>query len=243
MADLVAYFEGLPRAGSEGPWRTPLPPGAPKAQELLISTYGCGQCHGPQAAMMRTIAGGEAGDYAWFTRRVYEHTTTMPPHEPNPRMGNYSRSQVSETDLKQLWQYISVDLGLRAPVRTQLRSAPASAAGFTYTLTVQNSGEPGKGPTAEDLLVSLQLPEGAEVSNPSGAGYQGVRRDDSSKMNVAVWRLDRLAPTEKQMYAITLSQDKTGRAITGGSVSWVRPTLPSGVKDATVVQPAAAPIP
>lgn len=231
VADLVAYFAALPHVGTPATWRTELPAGAPKGQELLISKYGCGQCHGPQAAMMRTVAGGEAADYAWFTRRVYEHTSTMPPHEPNPRMGNYAKTQLPESDLQQLWHYISVELGLRVPVRTQLRLGAPTADGMTYSLSIENSGTPGEGPTAQDLLVSLKLPAGVTVSKASDSGYQGVRHDQQANADTAVWKIDRLAPTEKQMFTITLRGSRDGGQIGGGSVSWARPTLPGDLHD------------
>jgi hypothetical protein len=239
MRDLVAYFATLPRVSEPARWRTLVPAGAPLGQELLVATGGCGQCHGPVAAMMRMVAGGEGGDYAWFARRVYEHTSTMPPHEPDPRMGNYSRTRFPEALLQELWRYLSGDLKLRAFVRAEIGRGVVSDGGLTYTLTVQNRGTPGSGLTAEELSILLRLPPGAKVETASGSGYQGTRHDQESGAEMAVWHLERLAPADRQTYSITLSGSvPAGTALTG-SVRWMRP--PVGGASPDTVSAVAAP--
>ena len=47
MADMVAYFDSLPPVATPGKWRFEVPANAPRGQEVLLSTIGCGQCHGP----------------------------------------------------------------------------------------------------------------------------------------------------------------------------------------------------
>jgi hypothetical protein len=191
--------------------------------------------------MMRMVAGGEGGDYAWFMRRVYEHTSTMPAHEPDPRMGNYSRARVPEPFLQELWRYLSVDLGLRAFVRAQISAGVPSADGVTYTLTVENRGTPGLGLTAEDLSLALTLPEGATVGSTTGADYQGIRRDQRTNADMAVWKLAGLAPPDRRTYTITLSGTVPVGAALTGSVSWTRPPLRGGAPDTVAVLPPPRP--
>jgi mono/diheme cytochrome c family protein len=241
MRDLVAYFAMLPSVAEPARWRILVPEGAPQGQQLLIATWGCGQCHGPVAAMMRMVAGGEGGDYAWFMRRVYDHTSTMPAHEPDPRMGNYSRARVPEPFLQELWRYLSVDLGLRAFVRAQISAGVPSADGVTYTLTVENRGTPGLGLTAEDLSLALTLPEGATVGSTTGADYQGIRRDQRTNADMAVWKLAGLAPPDRRTYTITLSGTVPVGAALTGSVSWTRPPLRGGAPDTVAVLPPPRP--
>ena len=237
MKDLLAYFATLPKLAEPAPWRTPLPPGAPNGQQLLIATGGCGQCHGPVMAMMRTVAGGSGADYNWFAKRVYEHTSTMPEDEPHPVMGNFSRARMPEPLLQEIWRYASVDLGLRVPVRAQLSAGVPAGTGVTYTLTVANSGTPGKGPTAEDLSIGLALPDGATVAGTTGAGYQGVRRDQQVNADMAVWQLTRLAPAEKHTYTITLSGGTAAGRIATGSVRWAKPLVGGAPDMVTVARP------
>ena len=46
IADMVAYFATIPAGANPLAWRTPLPEGAPRGQQLAISIVGCAQCHG-----------------------------------------------------------------------------------------------------------------------------------------------------------------------------------------------------
>jgi len=254
IAHLVAYFESLPAGAEPGPWRTPLPPGAPARQALLIASVGCGQCHGPVLGNPRAHAGGINADFAWFAKMVYEHTTEMPGYrtligeaEAPLRMGNYSRVRLPETILQEIWQYVKVDAGFRVLIRARLSPAghPNAAAalgapggpasngsdGVTYTLTVENGGLAGKGLTAEGVSLSLTLPSGSTVANTSGTGYQGVRRDSKTGLEMAVWQLSRMAPTDKQSFTITLSGSGASARVPGGTVSWVKPALKDGTSD------------
>jgi hypothetical protein len=79
-------------------------------------------------------------DFQWFTRMVYDHTTEMPllakatgqPLRPRFVMGNYNRATVQESSLRQIYDWMRTDLGVRAnivgrispavPGRTALRT-------------------------------------------------------------------------------------------------------------------------
>ena len=134
IADLVAYFDSLPAAAKPSAWRTELPAGATGGQELAIAKIGCGQCHGATFSTPRHGAAEVNGDFEWFKRMVYDHTTAQreqwaqldpanPSVTPTPagpagrnriRMGNYDRARLPEATLK-------ADLGLDGGSRTSSR--------------------------------------------------------------------------------------------------------------------------
>ena len=232
LADFFAYFTSLPRVAQPGPWRTPLPAGAPKGQELLIATYGCGQCHGALMGGPRADAGAINADFAWFRGMTFAHTTVMPEHRKllseapaRVRMGNYSMTRVPETALAEIFRYLKDDLKFRAALLSRLTSGTSAG---TYNLLVRNEGLAGKGLAAEDITVLLALTPGTKVTSTTGAGYQGVRNDPDLKSEVAVWQLPRLGATETQNYTIAVA---SGGGIARGVVRWTKPVQGTGMPD------------
>lgn len=248
IADLVAYFDSLPSVARPGAWRFEVPAGAPRGQEVLLATVGCGQCHGVTFNNPRASAGGINADFEWFKSMVYDHTNAMPKHwsllEQQPavrmRMGTYSKSRVPESVLQEIWTFAR-DLGFRVPVTGQI-TAVAAANGVTYALDVRNGGLPGKGLTAEDLTMTLILPAGSTVVGTTGPGYQGVRRDEQAKADVAVWQVPRIAPKDRQTYTITLSRGGTAADSVRGTIRWTKP-VKTGNGDTVNVAPAPLPKP
>jgi mono/diheme cytochrome c family protein len=243
IADLVAYFDSLPAAAKPSAWRIELPAGAPRGQELAIAKIGCGQCHGATFSTPRHGAAEVNGDFEWFKRMVYDHTTAQreqwaqldpanPSVTPTPagpagrnriRMGNYDRARLPESTLKEIWDWMA-DLG-HLPVLTGRVSAGSAAAdGMTYTLAIANAAVKDKGVAAEDVTVALVLPAGAKVVNATGTGYQGVRRDEAAKGEVAVWQLPRLAAADRQNLAITLAGMPADGGLRG-TIRWARPAV------------------
>lgn len=249
IADLVAYFNGLPPVEKPGPWRFPVPQGAPRGQQVGLATIGCLQCHGPTMNGPRQDAGAVGADFSWFTSMVYGHTVAMPKQWQilgetpaiRVRMGNYSQSRIPESLLRELWAYAQ-DLGFRPGVEGRFAAGVSGPDGVTYTLNVGNIGLPGKGLTAEDLTVNVVVPAGTKVVRTTGANYQGERQDAELKANVAVWRLNRLAPKEHQAYTITLSRAATANDNVRGVIRWTKPTVKTGpVDQVNLVPPPAAP--
>jgi mono/diheme cytochrome c family protein len=229
LRDFFAHFTSLPRVSEPGPWRTPVPANAPRGQELLIASFGCGQCHGAVMQGPRTNAGAIGADLEWFKRQVYEHTTVMPEHRrlrgqapARVRMGNFSNRRVPEPDLEVIWRYLRDDLKFRVSLVSRLTAAQASG---TYHLMVQNDGLARKGLTAEDITILLALTPGTKVTNTTGPGYQGVRNDPEFKAQVAVWRLPRLGPKQDQTYTLIVA---SGGAIANGVVRWTKPASGTG---------------
>jgi hypothetical protein len=101
-------------------------------------------------------------------------------------------------------------------------------------LDVANTGLVGKGRIAEEVTVNLAVPAGTTVVAATGAGYQGVRRDEQAKADVAVWAVPRMAPGDRQTYTLTLS--KTGNV--RGTIRWTKPTVKTGPSDSEAIPPA-----
>src|SRR6476620_5950453 len=132
LADVLAYFDTLPPVAQPGAWRFEVPAGAPRGQEVGL-TVGCAQCHGPTFNVLRQGAGAVDGDFEWFKKSVYEHTTEQPRHfallgqpQARLRMGNFSPMRVPEPMLQEIWTFVR-DLGFRPQITAQL-TAPAVAA-------------------------------------------------------------------------------------------------------------------
>ena len=133
LTQVSAYLASLPRpAQPSTAWQTAVPPLATPAQRLMIST-GCGQCHGPAMANPRRTAGGRGADFEWFKEEVYRHTSA-PGHANNPhlRMGNYTKEQVSEGTLLELWRFFSVEQGLRVPINADVSAGVPGPSGTFF---------------------------------------------------------------------------------------------------------------
>jgi mono/diheme cytochrome c family protein len=239
IADLVAYWASAPPATKAAAWRAELPANAPRGQALSISVMGCGQCHG---ATMTTPRHGMAevnGDFEWFKKMVYTHTSALreqwamfepnapkvtpgpagPPGRNRVRMGNYTRDRLPEPLLKEIYDWMH-DLGPLMPL--QVRLTPAQGGGSTYNLTVANGTVKGKGMNAEDVTVSVEVPEGVQVTNTTGTGYEGVKSAEGK--NLATFRIPRLGPGETQMFTLTTSAPAPGLR---GTASWAKPAVKS----------------
>lgn len=216
MADLVAFFNGLPEAAEVGRWRVAVPAGAPLGQRLFIETVGCGQCHGATADTQRrneTRLG--TATFAQFADLVYNHTTF-----PAGRMGNYSRGRLPEQTLETIWLWESQELGLRVPVAATLTATAAEGGYVTYDLTLENQA---RGYAAGNLYITLSVPAGAAVTGTSSFGFQKVERYVAGGYDVAVWLTSQIASAEKRTYSMTFS----GSGAAGGSgafVRWLSPT-------------------
>ena len=84
----------------------------------------------------------------------------------------------------------------------------------------------------------VTVPAAATVVAATGAGYQGVRRDEQAKANVAVWTVSRMAPKDRQAYTLTLSQAGTAKDNVRGTIRWAKPTVKTGANDAEAIAPA-----
>lgn len=244
LDDLMALFRTLPAVAQPGPWRRTVPANASPGLAAATTT-GCTQCHAPAFNNGRGVMGAIGADFEWFRGIVYNHPAAYPPtqamlgEKPFERlaMGSFSTARVPEATLRDIWSYIT-DLGFRARMRGQLSAGTQAANGVTYRLDVENTGVAGKGLAAEDVTVSVVVPMGATVVATTGAGYQGVRRDDQLKGDVAVWTVARMAPKDRQSYTLTLSQGGTQGNNVRGNIRWMRPAVKTGPNDVENIAPA-----
>jgi cytochrome c553 len=241
LMDLIAYFDTLPSVAEPGPWRVKVPEGASRGLAASI-TSGCVQCHAATFNNGRAIMGAVDANFEWFKSIVYVHTVAYPPtramigEPPYERMamGHFSVTRLPESTLQDIWTYI-VDLGFRPKVFGQLSAGVPSAGGVVYKLDVGNTGLAGKGRIAEDVTVNLAVPAGTTVVAATGPGYQGVRRDERAKADIAVWSLARLAPGDRQTYTLTLSQAATAKDNLRGTIRYAKPKVTT---DAEAIAPA-----
>lgn len=235
--DLAAFFASMPKRPAPAKWRFEATSDMPAGQQMLIN-MGCGQCHSPNFQGPRGNLGAVNADFEYFANLVYNHTTATPGHRAalgvvaangaNLDMGNFSRTRLSEADLRQIYDWARNQIGFRPFLQARLGRGTPAANGVTYPLTVANGGMAGKGIGAEGITVQLAIPAGTTVVAATGAGYQGM------KGNMAVWTIPSLAAKEQQNYTITLSNAAGGIK---GEVHWSKPT-PSPEDVVNVAVPA-----
>jgi mono/diheme cytochrome c family protein len=236
LADLLAYFQGLPKAAapkvsawqgtpqelnSRAVWRVivpaPLPvlPGASLGQRMAMSGAGCAQCHGPDMDNPRRWAGGAGGDYAWLTSIVYNEGSRSV--EAAKDMGTYSRARLPEASLREIWNYMNGELGLRAFMSARAERGTAAGTNATYSVRVRNEGVSGKGLAAEDVQVSLALAPGVKVLAQTGPGTP-------AGAGTVTWRVPRVGAGEELTYTVTLAGPGAAAGIVEGSiVRWTTP--------------------
>jgi mono/diheme cytochrome c family protein len=245
IADMVAYFNSLPPSPKRTEWREELPEGAPRGQQLMLGMWGCGQCHGATITTPRHGAAEVTGDFEWFKRMVYEHTTTQreqmkmlaanpggasvtpgfaglaPPGRNRLRMGNYSRAQLPEATLKEIWDWMNT-LGVHlAVLRGTVKADAPGPNGVKYTIEIANEGVKGKGVTNEGVTLALGLPPGAKVVGTTGT-YDGVKPNTDTKSDAAMWNIGSLAAGDRQTVTITLAQPADTLR---GVIRWATPKV------------------
>jgi mono/diheme cytochrome c family protein len=234
VENVVAYVNALPKVASLGAWRFPLPATPNSTGEALFYSMGCAQCHQPAFAGPRAQLGAVGADFDYFKRLVYTHWTEMPEHQKRLslptgpiRMGNFNPLRVPEPTLQEIFKYVRDEMKFRPLVRTRV-APPAAGGNSTYTITIENGGLPGRGLTAEDLTVSINIPQGAKLVSTTGGGYEGSRAADAGAQ-AAVWRVPSLPPGKQETYTITFAQPVENLR---GNVRWMKPAIPGGMPDA-----------
>jgi mono/diheme cytochrome c family protein len=244
LDDLMAFFSTLPTVAEPGPWRRPVRANEPRGLQVA-TTAGCVQCHNPTFNNGRGVMGAIKADFEWFKAIVYSHPAAYPPTRarlgdpPFERlaMGSFSPARLPESMLQDVWSYIS-DLGFRPRMQGRLSAAAPSAGGVVYKLDVVNTGVKGLGLAAEDLSVMLAVPPGATVVATTGSGYEGIRRDEQAKADMAVWRVSRMEPGDRQTYTLTLSRAGTAKDNVRGVMRWLKPAVKTGPSDSDIIPPA-----
>jgi mono/diheme cytochrome c family protein len=251
LADIQAFVKSQPKVARTAAWHwAPAPATAPLRQRLYMQTAGCGQCHEPEHRYGRAQLGGVAKDasFEYFAKLTYEHTDKW----PNGAMGNYSRDRLPESILREIYEWMVNDLGMRPQMNGAVGVGPRQGDHTTYTVTVTNVGVKDKGIAAEGLTVYVKVPKGTKVVSATGAGYAGVvpfaklgfdpalqlaphPHDPSGHVewpqldrsfDVAVWKVPRLVAAEAFNASLTLGGPLTPEILQefgGSAVYWETP--------------------
>lgn len=224
VADVHAWLSSLPRVAAPGAWKRPAPAQSPRGPHLM-TIVGCYQCHGPGMGNPRRVLGGQFGevDLALFANVIYNHDE----HYPQNQMGLFSRDRLPESTLRQIYQHVFGELGIRVPVTAAMTEAEEAGGRTTFTVTLSNAGDPGVGLTTEAMRIALPVPAGVSVLGGTGAGYQGVQRDPAINggADAVMWKVPRLVAGDSQTFTVTLAEGVTAAMLKGSLVTWEKPAL------------------
>ena len=240
LANIYAFLKSLPPAKAPGVWNvSSTPPPAPRGQLLMIE-FGCGQCHGPEIGHPRRDIGEKMADidFAAFQKIIYE---TAP-----AQMGHFNPNRLSEPIAREIWGFMK-DMGFRSFLWASMAPGVPAGGNTTFTLTLDNKGEKGKGMAAEDITVSLVLPAGVTAVSGTGGKYEGVKKGVEYVTNpgdlspfkalnpnpnpkratadAAVWKIGKIAAGDKTTISITLSGVTGVPNFTGSTITWNKPDV------------------
>ena len=264
VADIYAYVQTKPKVTSPGEWHWPAAPeSAPLGQRLYLNTVGCGQCHEPENGYGRMWLGEHAKevDFDYFAKQIYEHTEKY----PRGGMGNYSRMRLPESVLREIYQWMVLDLGLRASVGAAMQVGERQSDRTTINVTVSNRGVEDVGLDVEGLTLFIKVPDGLSVVSGTGPGYSGVEplatlglkprlplaphpHDDSGHVerpeqdlsgDVVVWRIPALSTAEELELTFVLSgpelTEEMAEEFAGSTIHWETPGRTEKGKPPTMV--------
>lgn len=250
IAGIRALMTAKPPVKEIGHWHWPAAPAsAPYEQRVYMQVTGCSQCHEPENKWARGRLGAKAKDvdYEYFRKMLWEHTSFF----PRGNMGDYSPDRLSEDNVRAIYKFMVEDLGLRAAMGGNFAIAAQGSGNTSYTLTVTNLGEKGKGLAVEGITVFVPVPKGSKVVTAAGGGYKGVQPlaslgllpaiqyathpDEKGAIvrpkadldrDVMVWKISKMAATEKVQLTFTLSGAPTADLLgelEGSTVYWDKP--------------------
>lgn len=239
LAHLYAFLKSLPPAPEPTTWNVgPAEANAPNGQKLAIQ-FGCAQCHGPEMGHPRRDMGGKAKefDFAHFKKVIYEKGPTQ--------MGLFNPERLNESIAKEIFTYLQ-QAGYRALLFAAMSPATTDGGNLTYTITLDNKGEKGMGLAAEDVLVSLVVPEGFTVVSGTGGSFLGAKPGVETvtnpgqlgpfralnpkpnvimgKVTMAQWKVKSVPAGEKVSVTITLKGTGTPN-FSGSNVTWGKPAI------------------
>ncbi|MEQ1898655.1 MAG: cytochrome c [Vicinamibacterales bacterium] len=251
VADIWAFLIAKPAAKELGTWHwRQAPASAPLGQRLYMGTVGCGQCHEPENKFARMWLGEYAKqvDFAYFAKQIYNHEEKW----PKGVMPHYSRERLPEAVLREIYQWMVVDIGMRASIGGTLTAGEPREGQTTFTLALENRGIANVGLDAEVLTAFVRVPTGTKVVKAGGVGYTGTQslaklglepglrtaphpHDESGEVvrpkqdlsgDVVVWKLPKLAAGEKTQLTFTIAgaaSDALVKGLAGSTVYWEKP--------------------
>ena len=250
MANLFAFVKSLEPVSEPGSWHwMPAPASASPGQRHYIQGYGCGQCHEPENKFGRMWLGEHAKevDYEYFAKQIYEHEEKR----PGGGMPLYTRETFPEDHMRQMYQWMVLEIGMRASIGGVLTVAEQQEDQTDFNLTLSNRGVKDVGLDVERLTVFVKLPPGTTVINGS-EGYKVMplaelgllpalplaphahdttghveRPDQDLSGDVVVWKVPKLTTSEKVALSFSLSgakpSDEFFQAFAGSTVHWESP--------------------
>ena len=252
VADVFAFARAQPRVPKPGVWHwRRAPTTAPLGQQLYMNTVGCGQCHEPENAYGRMWLGEHAKevDFDYFATQIYDHTDKY----PRGRMGTYRRERLPEPVLREIYQWMVIDLGMRASIGAVLHVGGRHADQTTFDVTVTNRGVANVGLDVEGVTLFIKVPPAMTVVSGAGPGYMGVQplaalgleprlplaphaHDDTGHVqrpepslsgDVVVWKIPKLIAGEELALSFVLSGPAATEAMlgefAGSTIHWESP--------------------
>ena len=250
IADIYAFIQTKPKVAEPGEWHwRPAPVTAPLGQQLYIQA-GCGQCHEPENKFGRMWLGEHAKEvnFDYFAKQIYTHTDKY----PRGGMGNYSRLRLPESALREIYQWMVMDIGMRASIGGAMAIGEQAGGNTTYNLTLSNRGVKDVGLNAEGLTVFIKVPPGSKLVTGTGVGYKGAQplatlglepglplaihaNDDTGTVlrpkqdlsgDVVVWKIPKLDAGDRQALSFTLTGAPSAdvlKGFDGSTVHWDSP--------------------
>ena len=252
VADVYAFVGTKPPVPQPGEWHwRRAPETAPVGQRLYMNTAGCGQCHEPENAYGRMWLGEHAkeADFDYFARQIYEHTDKY----PRGRMGTYRRERLPESVLREIYEWMVIDIGMRASIGAVIEMGERRGEETRFTVTVTNRGVTDVGLDVQGVTVFVKVPPTMTVVGGTGTGYQGAQplatlgleprlplaphsHDDSGRVerprqdlsgDVVVWKIPHMAAGEALTLSFALSgpppTERTLQYFSGSTVHWESP--------------------
>lgn len=252
VAEVYAFVQTKPKVSEPGVWHwARAPTTAPLGQQLYMNTAGCGQCHEPENAYGRMWLGEHAkeADFDYFATQIYNHTDKY----PTGRMGTYRRERLPESVLREIYQWMVVDLGMRASVGAVMKLGKQRGDQTTFNVLVTNRGVADVGLDVERATLFIRVPSAMNVVSGAGAGYAGVQslaslgleprlplaphpHDDTGQVerpnqklvgDVLVWKIPGIISAEELMFSFVLSgspaTEESLHQFRGSTIHWESP--------------------
>ena len=250
ILDAYAWVNSLEPVDEPGEWHWRKAPETAALGQQLYINQGCGQCHEPENKFGRKWLGEHAKevDYEYFAKQIYNHTEKY----PRGSMGNYSKLRFPESVLREIYQWMVVDIGMRVSINAFMSAGEQAGGNTSYNLPLSNAGVEDIGLDAEGLTVFIRIPEGREIVSATGPGYEGIQplatlgllpglsvaphsHDDTGHVerptpdltrDVMVWKVDRLDAGERIELSFTMTgppDADVAAGFEGSTVHWENP--------------------
>ena len=105
-------------------------------------------------------------DFDYFATQIYNHTDKY----PTGRMGTYRRERLPESVLREIYQWMVVDLGRRASIGAVMQLGKLQGDQTTFNVLVTNRGVAGIGLDVESVTLFIRVPSAMSVVSGEGAG-------------------------------------------------------------------------